>query len=358
MKKIKRETHTASDQENDLLPYQMFVEEAKQKILSARIKVAKSATQEQIELYWWLGKHIVDSQARHGWGKSIVNNLSQDLVHSFSGTTYGFSSRNLWDMRRFYLEYKDNANLRQVVAEIPWGQNLLIINKIKEASAREYYLRATAEMGWTRAVLELQIESQAYERHRLEKKSHNFEKALPVHLADQADKTLKSVYMLDTLGLTAPVLESQIEAEMVSKIKTVLLELGYGFAFIGNQYRIVSPSGTENYIDLLFSNRKLKSLVAIELKTGKFKPEYAGKMNYYLNLLDDFVKEEWENPSIGIILCTSKNHIDVEYALRGIDKPVGVSEFKLTKNLPKMLEGKLPNIHELEKSLLEKISIE
>jgi predicted nuclease of restriction endonuclease-like (RecB) superfamily len=210
-------------------------------------------------------------------------------------------------------------------------------------------------MGWTRSTLELQIQSEAYERHILEHKQNNFEKALPVHLAEQADKTMKNIYILDTLGLTQPVIEAQLENKMVDKIKDVMLELGYGFAFIGNQFRIVPPSGTECFIDLLFYNRNLRSLVALELKAGKFKPEYAGKMNYYLNLLDDLVKEEWENPSIGIILCTSKNQIDVEYTLRSIDKPIGVSEFRLTRKLPKELSGKLPDPVELEKEILREL---
>lgn len=201
----------------------------------------------------------------------------------------------------------------------------------------------------------MQIESQAYERHGLQNKQHNFEQALPEHLAQQADKAMKNVYMLDTLGLTKPVLESQLEKAMVNKIQDVLLELGYGFAFIGNQYRIACPSGTESIIDLLFYSRPLQALVAIELKIGAFKPEYAGKMNYYLNLLDDLVKEEWENPSIGIILCSEKNHIDVEYALRGIEKPMGVSEFKLSKNLPYELENKIPDAQILKAAILKEL---
>jgi len=239
--------------------------------------------------------------------------------------------------------------------KFPGGQNLVILGQVKDYQAREYYLKSTRDMGWTRNVLEIQIKSQAYERHIVEKKDHNFQTALPIHLAEQADKAMKSVYMLDTLGLTQPVLEAQLEESMVGKIKEVMLELGYGFAFISNQYRIVSPGGTENFIDLLFYNRRLQCLIAVELKTGKFKPEYAGKMNYYLNLLDDFVKEPWENPSIGIILCASKNHVDVEYALRGIDKPVGVSEFTLSRSLPKALRDKLPNAKEIEKEILRQM---
>jgi len=335
--------------------YAELLEDAKKKVLSTRIKVAKTACKEQINLYWWLGQQIVQAQEKHSWGKAIVEQLSADLKRLFIGTTAGFSPQNLWYMRQFYLEYKDQPNLQQIVGEVGWGQNILIMSKVKDIKAREYYLTMTQQMGWTKNILELNINSQAYERHIVENKDHNFDEALPIHLAEQANKTMKSIYMLDTLGLTQPVLEYQIENRMVEKIQDVMLELGYGFAFIGNQYRVVSPNGTENFIDLLFSNRKLRCLVAIEIKSGKFKPEYAGKMNYYLNLLDDFVKEEWENQSIGIILCASKDHIDVEYALRGIEKPIGVSEFRLTRTLPSELSGKLPEAKKIEAEIRKAI---
>lgn len=335
--------------------YKEFLESAKNKILSTRIRIAKAACQAQINLYWWFGQQIVESQEKYGWGKSIVERLAKDLARDFPDATYGFSARNLWEMRLFYLEYKGYPKLQQLVAEIPWGQHLVILHRVKDVKAREYYLEATREMGWTRNTLTLQVNSQAYERQALASKQHNFERALPKHLAEQADRAMKDVYMLDTLGLKKPVLEAEIEISMVNKIKDVILELGYGFTFIGNQYRLVAPSGTESFIDLLFFHRQLRSLIPVEIKSGKFKPEYAGKMNYYLNLLDDLVKEEWENPSIGIILCTDRNRIDVEYALRGIDKPVGVSEFKLTRTLPEGLMGMLPKAKKLEDEILREL---
>src|SRR3990167_6698992 len=176
--------------------YAKLLEEAKKKIFSARILAAKAICQEQINLYWWFGERIVTAQEKHGWGRSIVEQLSTDIRKAFNGTRDGFSPRNLWDMRRFYLEYKDFPNLRQLVAEIPWGQHLVILSKVKEMSARIYYLEATRDMGWTRKVLELQVESQAYERHMLESKNHNFQKALPVHLAEQAERAMKSIYKI------------------------------------------------------------------------------------------------------------------------------------------------------------------
>jgi len=341
--------------ENALLnnAYMSLLESTKNKILGTRLNVAKAACREQMKLYWWIGEKIVEVQEEHGWGKMVVEKLSIDLKKTFKGAVAGFSVQNLWYMRQLYMEYKDYAILQQLVGELPWGHNIVIMSKIKEIGERRYYLESARDMAWTRNILEMQIQSNAYQRHLISKKCNNFEKTLPSALADQAAKAMKDIYMLDTLGLTQPVLEIQIESKMVDRIKDVMLELGYGFTFVGNQYRIISPSGTESFIDLLFFNRGLRCLVAVELKIGKFKPEFAGKMNYYLNLLDDFVKEPWENPTIGIILCSSKNQIDVEYALRGLDKPVGVSEFRLTRDLPKELAGKLPEVAIIEAHILK-----
>lgn len=334
--------------------YLQLLHEARQKVTSTRIQIARVASQSQFELYWWLGERIVTAQKKYGWGKSIVEQLAKDLRQTFPETTHGFSTRNLWYMRNIYWEYKKSPILQRLVAEIPWGQNLVILHKVKDQIAREYYLKMTAQQGWTKPTLMMQIDSQAYERHLLANKQHNFAEVLPEHLAEQASNTMKDIYMLDTLGLTSPVLETEIENRMVAKIKTVMLEFGYGFSFMGNQYK-VNAKGREYFIDLLFYNRKLQCLVAIELKKGKFEPEYAGKMNFYLNLLDDFVREPHENPSIGIILCSERDRFEVEYALRGVKNPVGVSEFRLSKSLPKELLDKLPTPEELEDELMQEI---
>lgn len=335
--------------------YLEFLNSIKAKIQQARFRAVRAANKELVDLYWQIGTEIVERQEKMGWGKAVVERLSRDLCRELPGTT-GFSTRNLWDMRRFYLEYR-HSNLRQVVAEIPWGQNLVILNGVKEVEAREYYLKATLEMGWSRNVLLNQIKAQAFERQALAVKQHNFQKALPKHLAEQADQTMKDIYMLDFLGIKKPVLEQEMERRMVNAIKDVLLELGYGFSFIGNQYK-VRLGENEYFIDLLFYHRRLKCLVAIELKAGPFQPEYAGKMNFYLNLLDDFVREEGENPSIGIILCAGRNHVEAEYALRGIAKPIGVAKYALTRNLPKNLADKLPKPKELEKEILKEMAKE
>lgn len=335
--------------------YLKFLDDVKNRIQYSRLRIATSVNKEMIQLYWWIGKQIIEKQEQLGWGKSVVEQLLKDLQKSFSGRT-GLSVQNLWYMRQFYLEYKNDTNLQQLVGEIPWGQNLAILSKVKDQEARRYYLESTISMRWSRNVLIHQIQSKAYERHCLPDKQHNFQQALPEHLAEQADLAMKDVYMLDMLGVAEPILEAQLEARMVQKIKEVLLELGYGFAFIGNQYRIVA-NNKEYFIDLLFYNRRLHSLVAIELKAGRFKPEYAGKMNFYLNLLDDFVREGDENPSIGIILCSERDYFEVEYALRGIDKPVGISEYRLTKELPPELKNKLPDAKQLEDEIRKEMNV-
>lgn len=331
--------------------YLTFLDIVKSEIQKTRIQISRVANRELIGLYWKLGQAITKKQQELGWGKSVVEQLAKDLQKSFEGRR-GFSTQNLWYMRQFYMAYENNPKLQQLVGEIPWGQNLSIMSKVKNEKERLYYINSTIEMGWSRNVLIHQIESNSYQRHKLADKQNNFKQVLPGHLAEQADIAMKDVYMLDMLGIDKPILETQLEKQMVSHIKDVMLELGYGFAFIGNQYRIVADN-KEYFIDLLFSNRRLNALVAIELKIGKFKPEYAGKMNFYLNLLDDFVKEPTENPSIGIVLCKSKDKFEVEYALRGLSKPIGISEYELTKVLPKELKNKLPDAKQLEQEILK-----
>src|SRR3989338_9663855 len=272
--------------------------------------------------------------------------LSRDLTHEYANFK-GYSRDNLWRMRMFYLEYKDNLKLAQLVPELPWGHNILIMQKVKNEKEREYYIIAGIKFGWSRNVLLNQIKAGAYALS-LKQKTHNFPKALPAHLSEQADEAMKSAYNLDFLGITKPVLERKLEKRLVEKIKQFILELGLGFSFIGNQYRL-TLGDNEYFIDLLFYNRKLKCLVALELKTGKFEPEYAGKMDFYLHLLDEQVKLRSENPSIGIILCADKDHIVVEYALRSVKKPVGVAEYYLTRKLPKALQGKLPDVESLDR---------
>jgi predicted nuclease of restriction endonuclease-like (RecB) superfamily len=332
--------------------YSVFLASVKSEIQSARIKAARVVNRELIALYWKIGEMIVCKQEELGWGKSVVEKLSEDICREFDGIK-GFSPQNLWYMRQFYLEYYKAANLQQLVGEIPWGHNILIFNKIKNSKEREYYIKASLRNGWSRNVLLHQIKGKAYERQGSLTKSNNFENTLPACLAEQADETLKDGYMLDFLGITHPVLERELENRMIEKIRDVLIEFGRGFAFMGSQYKI-EANEKEYYIDLLFYHRKLKSLVAVELKAGGYKPEYAGKMNFYLNLLDDFVREKDENPSIGIILCSEKDNFEVEYSIRNIKKPMGISEYFLSNELPDRFKKELPSPELLREKLNEK----
>ncbi len=332
--------------------YIKFLSEIKLRIVTARIQAIRSVNKELIKLYWDIGKTIVERQKQFGWGKGVVEQLSRDLISEYANFE-GFSRDNLWRMRMFYLEYKDNPILAQAVPELPWGHNILIMQKVKDARERQYYITASIKLGWSRNVLLNQIKAGAYE-FGLKQKTHNFPKVLPVYLAEQADESIKSVYNLDFLDITKSVVERELERRLVEKIKRFMLELGKGFSFLGSQYRLTLRDN-EYFVDLLFFNRQLKCLVAIELKTGEFEPEYAGKMDFYLQLLDEQVKLKDENPSIGIILCAAKDNIVVEYALRSVKKPMGIAEYYLTNKLPKYLAGKLPDASALRLPIREEL---
>ena len=292
---------TIADTETLTTPeYRQFIEDLKARVTAARISAARAVNRDLILLYWDLGRAILERQRTLGWGESVVEMVSADLQRAFPGTT-GFSPRNLRDMKRFYLAYADRAIwpqpvanlteeevikfLPQLVAEIPWGHHRLILDKITDPSARLYYLRATARFGWSRNVLLNQIKAGAYERAVKEKKTHNFPLALPEYLVEQADEMLKSSYNLEFLGIRREVKERELEDQLISRLQAFLLELGYGFCFVGRQHRITLGQ-KEYFIDLLFYHRFLKALVAFELKVGPFEPEYAGKMDFYLNLLN------------------------------------------------------------------------
>jgi predicted nuclease of restriction endonuclease-like (RecB) superfamily len=324
--------------------YVQLVHEAKKRIVSARISAARRINKELVDLYWDLGKMIVQRQEEFGWGKSVVETLSRDLQKEFPQMT-GFSPQNLWLMRQTVLEYRRSENLQQLVGEIPWGHNVLVLQKVKSGEARKYYLEATVQFGWSRNVLLNQIKAKAHERAQ-ELKSHNFPAVLPAHLAEQADEALKSSYNLEFLGIAAPLRELELERRLIERVRDLILELGYGFCFIGNQYRLTLGKN-EYFIDLLFYHRFLKSLVAVDLKTGKFKPEYAGKMDFYLNLLNEKEKGTGDNPSVGIILCAEKDRLEVEFSLKSKTNPIGVAEYKLYRTLPKEMRGKLPSVKEL-----------
>ena len=334
---------------SELKQYANFFNEIINAINSAKYEAYKSLNKHHIGLNFEIGKLIVNNQESNNWGKSIVDTLSLDINKQIDGIK-GYSPQNLWRMRQFYLTYRDEAELLELAMKIPWGQNLLIMHKVKDNKERKYYLTETDKLGWSRAVLLNQIKANAFQHHLINPKQSNFEKALPIHLSEQANEALKSEYNLDFLGITSPILERQLENKLIENIRDLIMELGYGFCFIGNQHRL-KLNEKEYFIDLLFYHRILKCLVVIELKTVEFEPEFAGKMNFYLELLDEQVKTEDDNPTIGIILCPEKDDLEVEYALRTSSKPIGVSEYKLTHKLPEQLRGKIPNKEELKRML-------
>jgi predicted nuclease of restriction endonuclease-like (RecB) superfamily len=332
--------------------YQNLLTEIKDSIRHAQVRAGQYVNRAMIELYWHIGKTITERQETEGWGKSVVERLSQDLKTEFPNLE-GFSARNMWDMRLLYLTYRDYPILRQLVAEIPWSHNILIMSKIKDAQEQQFYLEATAQFGWSRAILHNQIKANAYKTLKTAEKAHNFQQTLSANLAEQAHEALKSEYNLDFLGLTSLVKERELESQLLQHIKEFLLEMGYGFAFLGSQYKI-KLGENEYFIDLLFYHRGLQCLVALELKITKFIPEYAGKMNFYLEVLDDMVRMPHENPSIGIILCAEKDDLEVEYSLRSQNKPIGVAEYKLYEQLPEELSKQLPSAKDIKKYLKSK----
>ncbi|MEM7573884.1 MAG: PDDEXK nuclease domain-containing protein [Bacteroidota bacterium] len=331
--------------------YLDFLRTVQSTIQAQRTAAMRAVFHSLVLLYWEVGKLIVEKQAEHGWGAGVIKQLAADLKKEFPSRK-GLSARNLEYMRRFYLTYKDFINAQQLVAQIPWGHNMLLLDSVKTAAAREFYLKTAAQQGWSRNILQLQIKNQAYERSRLEPKQHNFDQTLPEQQAKQAEDAMKSSYNLEFLGLAKKVSELELEGKMIERIRDFILELGYGFTYIGHQYKL--QLGEQLYwTDLLFYHRKLRCLVAFELKAGRFKPEYAGKLNFYLNILDDTVRLPEENPSIGIILCTKQDELAVEYSLKSIKHPMGVAQYQLYQELPEELAKQLPSLEELRQPLEE-----
>lgn len=317
--------------------YTELLGEIKQRIRSAQYEALRAVNRELVGLYWDIGRLIVERQQGDTWGRSVVDQLARDLQVEFLGVG-GFSARNLWRMREFYLQYNKDAILPPLVAEIGWTQNIVILEKCKDAQQREFYLRMTRRMGWTKNVLVHQIENQTYEKTLLNQT--NFEQTLPEPIREQARLAVKDEYTFDFLELADEHSERQLEQASLSRIEPFLREMDGTFAFVGSQHRL-EVGDTEYFIDLLY-HRRLKCLVGIELKVGEFLPEYVGKMQFYLAALDDMARMADENPSIGIILCKSKNKTIVEYALRESNKPIGVATYRIVSTLPADLQGHLP----------------
>ena len=328
--------------------YTHLLAEVKERIRSAQVAALRAVNTELVGLYWDLGRMIVDRQEQSGWGKSVVERLSQDLRREFPGVA-GFSVQNLWYMRQFHLEYREHEKLQRLVGEIAWSHNLVIMSKCKDPLEREFYLRMTRKFGWSKNVLIHQIENQSYEKSLLGQT--NFEQTLTPALRAQAKLALKDDYTFDFLELGAAHSERELERALIARVEEFLQAMGGLFAFMGSQYRL-EVDGREFFMDLLLFHRRLRCLVAIELKVGDFQPEFVGKMQFYLTALDRQVRQEDENPSIGIILCKEKSRTIVEYALHDANKPIGVATYEITRTLPKELKGELPPPEEIA-ALLE-----
>ncbi len=321
--------------------------EVKKRIRSAQYEALKAVNKELIGLYWDIGKMIVTRQQGDTWGKSVVEQLAKDLQNEFPGIS-GFSSRNIWRMRDFYLAYNYGEFLPPLVAEIGWTHNLVILEKCKENLEREFYLKMTRKFGWTKNVLIHQIENQTYEKTLLNQT--NFEQTVSEEIRNQAKLAVKDEYIFDFLELGDEHSERQLEQAILTRVEPFLREMGGMFAFLGSQYRL-EIDDEEYFIDILLYHRILKCLVAVELKIGKFLPEYVGKLQFYLAILDDKVKQPDENPSIGIILCKSKNKTIVEYALRESNKPIGVATYEIVSTVPQELKNQLPAPEQVAKLL-------
>jgi len=338
------------DNAKSINAYASLLTEVKERIRSAQYNALKTVNKELVSLYWDIGKSIVERQKIEGWGKSVVQQLAADLQAEFPGIR-GFSVQNLWYMRQFYLEYHDEPKLQPLVGEISWTKNLVIMARCKDPLEREFYIRMTRKFGWSKNVLIHQIENQSYEKSLLGQT--NFDRTLTLELRAQAKLAVKDEYTFDFLELGDEHSERELERALISRIEDFLRAMGGMFAFMGSQFRL-EVDGKEYFIDLLLFHRRLRCLVAIELKIGEFQPEYAGKMQFYLTALDRQVREEGENPSIGIILCKEKNRTVVEYALHDSRKPIGVATYRILKRLPKALQGQLPSPKEIA-MLLERI---
>ena len=319
----------------------------KERVRAAQYQALKAVNKELVGLYWDIGRMIVGRQTDQGWGQAIVERLAADLQKEFPGIK-GFSVQNLWYMRQFYLEYHENGKLQPLVGEIGWTHNLIVLQRCKDNLEREFYLRMTRKFGWSKNVLIHQIENQSYEKTLLGQT--NFDRTLTPELRAQAKLAVKDEYAFDFLELGAEHSERELERALIARIEDFLRAMGGLFAFVGSQFRL-EVEDKEYFIDLLLYHRRLKCLVAVELKIGEFQPEFVGKMQFYLAALDRQVREKGENPSIGIILCKEKNRTIVEYALQDGRKPIGVATYQIVKRLPKELKGQLPGPEEIAKLL-------
>lgn len=336
--------------------YVEFLSDLKKRIASERVKAVLSANAAMVLLYWDIGQSILDQQQQEGWGAKVIDRLSHDLKTAFPEMT-GFSPRNLKYMRKFAEAWPDRAIVQGPLARITWYHNLALLEKCKETEIRLWYANQTVENGWSRNILAMQIESSLHQRKG--KAINNFQIALPPPDSDMAAQIFKDPYVFDFLGTADPRREAELEQKLIDHIQQFLLELGQGFAFVGRQVHL--EVGKQDFcLDLLFYHLRLRCYVVVELKTGRFEPGHAGKMNLYLSVTDDLLRHTDDKPSIGLLLCKSKDELVVEYALDGYTKPIGVAgwERQITKSLPENLRSSLPSVEELEAELAKELNDE
>ena len=337
--------------------YVATLESLKSRVRQAQTKAMLSVNREMIALYWDIGRQIVDRQEQAGWGRAIVERLADDIQRSFPGMG-GFSRTNVFRMRAFYLAYRGRAEIvpqpvgqipcpSEAITNLPWGHNVLLVEKIKDESQRLWYASKTLEHGWSRAILTVQIENNLFGRQG--KAQTNFARTLPAPQSELAQQSLKDPYLFDFVTLREDAIERDLEGSLIDHIQKFLVELGAGFAFVGRQVPL-AIGDDDYYLDLLFYHLKLRCFVVIDLKMKKFMPEDAGKMNFYLSAVDDLMKHSNDAPSMGLLLCKTRDRIKAEYALRDIGKPIGVAEWqtKLVNSLPRRLKGSFPTIEEIE----------
>jgi hypothetical protein len=332
---------------NEIVGYEPLLNDIKEMIQNKQYQTLKVLNSETIKLYWEIGKEICIQQEIKGWGKSIVQVLSEELQKEFPGSK-GYSAANLWRMRNFYLTYRDSKKLAPLVREISWSNNIIIMEKCKDDLQCEFYIQMTKRYGWTKRILANFIEAQTYEKYLLNQT--NFDLTLPDEQRAQAKLAVKDEYTFDFAELSPEYSEHELEMQLVNNIREFLIEMGGDYTFVGNQYHLMAGN-RDLYIDLVLFHRRLRSLIAIELKIGEFEAEYAGKMQLYLTALDEQVKLPTENPSIGIIICKSKDKTYVEYALKNISAPIGVATYQLRNTLPEEMKAMLPEPEEIVKKL-------
>ncbi|HAU1322093.1 TPA: DUF1016 domain-containing protein [Legionella pneumophila] len=334
--------------------YKHFLTDIKTRLQTAQIRAALAANSELIKFYWELGTDLIEKQKNHQWGTGFLEQFSHDMREAFP-EMQGFSVRNLQRMKQFATLYSDISITTQAVSQLPWGHISRLMQMVKDDTARDWYATQTIKNGWSRSILEMQIESGLYERQAVaSNKTSNYHKHLPELQSDLANEILKDPYNFDFLTIQGKAHERSIENALITHIRDFLIELGQGFAFVGSQVSLTFDD-QEFFVDLLFYHLELRAFVVIELKNTKFKPEHTGQLGFYLAAVDDQLRKPGDNQTIGILLCKSKNKVVAEYALRNISAPIGVSEYTLSKSIPTDLKGSLPTVEEIEAELNESV---